>query len=103
MHLPLSWVVAVSVAVAAAILGDSLLYAVLPTGYEQLGLEVGMVGVLLSANRFVRLLSNPLAGWVVARLGAYRPFVVAGFPGAAPTAGDAPRLRFPRAPGPPAA
>ena len=94
MHLPPRWVVAVSLAVAAAILGDSLLYAVLPTGYEQLGLEVGMVGVLLSANRFVRLLSNPLAGWVVARLGAHRPFVVAVFAGAATTAAYALGIGF---------
>lgn len=95
MHLPPRWVVAVSLAVAAAILGDSLLYAVLPIVWPQLGLEVGMVGVLLSANRFVRLVSNPLAGWVIARLGVRRPFVLAVFLGAGTTAAYALGLGFP--------
>lgn len=78
-RLPPRWVVSVSLAVAAAILGDSLLYAVLPVLYPELGLQAAMVGVLLSANRFVRLLSNPLAGWVVARAGVRGPFVIAVF------------------------
>ncbi|MFW6075475.1 MAG: MFS transporter [Chloroflexota bacterium] len=79
MRLPPRWVVAVSCAVAAAILGDSLLYAVLPAIYPELGLQAAMVGVLLSANRFVRLLSNPVAGWVVARAGVRAPFLIAVF------------------------
>ena len=86
MRLPPRWVVAVSFAVAAAILGDSLLYAVLPTMYSSLGLKIGMVGILLSANRFVRLASNPVAGWVVARTGVRRPFVIAVFAAALTTA-----------------
>lgn len=74
-----------ALATAATLLGDSLLYAVLPTVYGALGLELWMVGVLLSANRFVRLLTNPLAGRVVERVGAGRPFVAALLLGAATT------------------
>ncbi|MBI3967138.1 MAG: MFS transporter [Chloroflexi bacterium] len=94
MRLPPRWVVAVSFAVAAAILGDSLLYAVLPTVWPQLGLEVGLVGVLLSANRFVRLVSNPLAGWAMGRLGVRGPFLAAVFVAAVTTAAYAAGLGF---------
>ena len=78
-----------SLATAATLLGDSLLYAVLPTIYGALGLELWMVGVLLSANRFVRLLTNALAGRVVERIGVGLPFMAAILLGAATTAGYA--------------
>ncbi|MBW2282255.1 MAG: MFS transporter [Deltaproteobacteria bacterium] len=86
MTLPPRSVIAVSLAVAATLLGDTLLYAVLPAIWESLGLELWMVGVLLSANRFVRLLTNPLAGRVVERIGAGRPFAAAVVLGALTTA-----------------
>ena len=94
MRLPPRWVIAVSSAVAAAILGDSLLYAVLPIVWPGLGLQAEMVGVLLSANRFVRLASNPFAGWVVGRTGARGPFLAAVFVAAATTAAYALGLGF---------
>ena len=94
MCLPPRWVIAVSSAVAAAILGDSLLYAVLPIVWPGLGLQAEMVGVLLSANRFVRLASNPFAGWVVGRTGARGPFLAAVFVAAATTAAYALGLGF---------
>lgn len=94
MRLPPRWVVAVSCAVAASILGDSLLYAVLPTIYEDLGLQAFMVGILLSANRFVRLFTNSLAGWTMARRGVRGPFVIAVFVAALTTALYASELGF---------
>ena len=54
-------VVFVSLATASSLLGDQMLYAVLPSHYGELGLEPYQVGVLLSANRIVRLLSNHFA------------------------------------------
>ena len=42
-------------------LGDQALYAVLPTCFADLGLAPYQVGVLLSINRWVRLLTNHLA------------------------------------------
>ena len=72
MSLPSRWVVAVSVAMAAAILGDSLMYAVLPVRWRDFGLEIAMVGVLLSVNRWARLLTNPIAGWAMGRFGPAR-------------------------------
>lgn len=77
LHVPPRWVVAVSMAVAAAIVGDSLLYAVLPVVWPELGLEAPMVGVLLAANRFVRPIANPLAGRVMSRYGVRPPLLAA--------------------------
>ncbi len=47
-----------------ALLGDALLYAVLPAYADQFGLTLPWVGVMLSANRFIRV----FAYGVIARL-----------------------------------
>ena len=44
-----------SAIMSLALLGDALLYAVLPVYAEEFGLTLPWVGVLLSANRFVRV------------------------------------------------
>ncbi|MFH1568687.1 MAG: MFS transporter [Gemmatimonadota bacterium] len=54
-------VLLISLATATSLLGDQMLYSVLPTYYAQLGLVPYQVGLLLSVNRFVRLLTNHLA------------------------------------------
>lgn len=54
-------------ATAFSLLGDQALYAVLPVYLGQLGLSAIQVGVLLSANRWVRLLTNHLAHRVLER------------------------------------
>ena len=51
-------VVLVGVATAFSLLGDQMLYAVLPTYYTELGLLPIQVGILLAANRFVRVFIN---------------------------------------------
>lgn len=61
--------------IALCILGDSFLYSLLPLEADRLGIALPLVGVLLSANRLVRLLSNTAAGGVYERFGAQRPFV----------------------------
>ncbi|MBI4507884.1 MAG: MFS transporter [Chloroflexi bacterium] len=65
----------VSLVVALSLLGDSMLYAVLPTQYDAFGLPVVAVGLLLSANRYVRLVTNPLAGRLCDRVGIRVPFL----------------------------
>lgn len=67
-------VVAVFVVMALALLGDSLLYVVLPLHAPALGLSGFQVGVLLSANRWVRMLTNRGATWLAARWGSRRMF-----------------------------
>jgi hypothetical protein len=54
-------VVLVGAATAFSLLGDQALYSVLPVYYDSLGLTAIQVGILLSANRWIRLLSNNLA------------------------------------------
>ena len=76
----------VSAAVALSLLGDSLLYAVLPSQAEVIGVPIELVGILLSVNRFIRLLSNSWAGSVCDRLGYARPFTAALLLGSATTA-----------------
>ncbi|GAF18558.1 hypothetical protein JCM19046_3139 [Bacillus sp. JCM 19046] len=57
-------VVGVALITAIAVLGDSMLFIVLPLYYEEFGLtSLWQVGVLLSVNRFIRLPINPLIGW----------------------------------------
>ncbi len=58
--------------------GDLTLYTVLPANAAQRSVSLGMVGLLLSANRLVRLGSNPLVGLLLS--GARRRgFVLSGF------------------------
>ena len=66
----------VTAIVAAVIMGDSMIYNVLPANVSSFGVSVGLVGVLLSANRVVRLAANPLAAWVVERYGTSAPLMV---------------------------
>lgn len=74
------------VATGLSLLGDSLLYAVLPSRPELAGLALSEVGLALSANRWIRLATNPFAGRVIDRVGAARPFWAALLLAAATTA-----------------
>ena len=48
----------VALATAFSLLGDQMLYSVLPTYYDSLGLTYIQVGVILSANRWIRFRSE---------------------------------------------
>lgn len=67
----------VTAIVGAVIMGDSMIYAVLPSNVSAFGVSAGLVGVLLSANRFVRLASNPLADRLLKRFGIEKPLAAA--------------------------
>ena len=54
-------------ATGLSILGDQALYALLPLYFHDIGLLPIQVGILLSANRWVRLLTNHLAERLVDR------------------------------------
>lgn len=57
-------IIGIALITAAAVLGDSMLFIVLPLYYQDFGLtSLWQVGVLLSINRFIRLPINPLVGW----------------------------------------
>lgn len=63
-------VVLVGTATAFSLLGDQALYSVLPTYYAELGLLPIQVGILLAANRFVRIFINH---WVERLCHRYAP------------------------------
>ena len=54
-------------AVAFSLFGDMTMYTVLPVHFAALGLTPMQVGVLLSANRWIRIVTNPLAAAVARR------------------------------------
>ena len=70
-------VIAVALAVAATLLGDSMLYAVMPSQPEAWALSLPAVGILLSANRLVRLVTNSVAAVIFQRFGQRGPFISA--------------------------
>jgi MFS family permease len=61
-----------------ALLGDSLLYVALPAHAAELALPLWAVGLLLGANRIVRLVTNGLAATLFTRVGARGPVIAAG-------------------------
>ncbi|CAG7653535.1 MFS transporter [Paenibacillus allorhizosphaerae] len=68
----IAWVTAV------CLLGDSMLYIVLPVYWASFGLDaLWQVGILLSINRFVRLPLNPFVGWLYGRLPKRTGFLLA--------------------------
>ncbi len=60
-------VVLVGGAVALSLFGDMAMYAILPIHYPALGLSPVQVGLILSMNRAVRLVTNSFARYVLGR------------------------------------
>ncbi|MFC5701662.1 MFS transporter [Cohnella faecalis] len=55
---------------ALCLIGDSMLYIVLPLYWKEAGLgSLFEVGLVLSANRLIRIPLNPLIGWLYGRIG----------------------------------
>lgn len=75
--------------VALAQIGDSLLYAVLPLYADAFGVSLAVVGLLLSLNRWVRLVANSVVAAIGDRVGPKRLMLVAAAGGAVSTAGYA--------------
>lgn len=71
--------------VGLSIMGDSLLYSILPLEAANLGISLPQVGILLSANRLIRLFSNTWASSLYERLGPRAPFIISAILGAVAT------------------
>ena len=69
-----------------ALLGDALLYAVLPVYAEDFGLTLPWVGVMLSANRFVRVFAYGLLARLTQVAGMRRMCILAAITATASTA-----------------
>jgi MFS family permease len=76
----------VAIGTCLSLLGDASLYTVLPTHTAAAGVTVASVGILLSANRFIRLVLNGPAGMAYDRWRRRPLFVSALFVGALSTA-----------------
>ncbi len=63
--------------IAVAMIGDTLLYAVLPLYHQDFGVSLAMVGVLLSLNRWIRLLANSGVAAIGERIGPHALMVMA--------------------------
>lgn len=61
---------------ALALLGDTTMYAVLPTSYASVGVTAMQVGWLLSINRLARIPFNLLSGRLCRRFGARLPYLL---------------------------
>ncbi|MCB0061605.1 MAG: MFS transporter, partial [Caldilineaceae bacterium] len=72
---PTHLVATTALVIALCILGDSLMYGILPLEAVNLGISLPLVGVLLSANRLIRLISNGWASAIFARFGPQWPLI----------------------------
>jgi hypothetical protein len=64
------------IATALSLLGDQALYALLPLYFLDIGLAPFQVGILLSANRWIRLFTNHLAERLIDRYPSHLMFTV---------------------------
>ena len=55
--------------------GGGVIFPILPNLGEVLGISAFMVGLILSANRFTRLVANAPAGVLIDRIGTRTPFI----------------------------
>ncbi len=72
--------------IAFGMIGDTLLYAVLPLYHQQFGLSLAMVGVLLSLNRWIRLVANSGVAALGERVGPHALMIAAAIGAAVSTA-----------------
>jgi len=63
--------------IAVAMIGDTLLYVVLPLYHQDFGISLAMVGVLLSLNRWIRLLANSGVAAIGEKVGPHALMVMA--------------------------
>ena len=85
----------VGLAISLSLPGDQTLYAVLPTQAQAVGISLGMVGVLLSVNRLIRIPGNSIAGLLNDKFGRRRLFLLGLVLGTLSTASYAIAQSFP--------
>ncbi|HJQ56314.1 MAG TPA: MFS transporter [Vineibacter sp.] len=73
--------------VALTMMGDTLLYAVLPLYAADFGVSLVVVGILLSLNRWVRLVANSVVAAIGNRFGPRRLMIFAAVAATASTVG----------------
>lgn len=61
-------VMLIGIGVALSLLGDAALYIILPTQYDKAGIALEQVGLMLAANRGVRIIINSPYGLLIERI-----------------------------------
>ena len=69
--------VIVMIIVGLGMAGDAMIYCLLPVTPESFHITVFQIGILLSVNRFVRLITNEISTSVVTRLNSDKPLILA--------------------------
>ncbi|WP_110953337.1 MFS transporter [Anaerosinus massiliensis] len=73
-------IIVISFITASCLIGDSMLYVVLPTHWKDMGLDsLWQVGIILSVNRLVRLPLNPFVSYLYKKLSARTGILIAIF------------------------
>ena len=67
----------VMIIVGLGMAGDAMIYCLLPVTPESFNITVFQIGILLSVNRFVRLITNEISTTVVTRLNSDKPLIIA--------------------------
>lgn len=81
-------IIVISLITAACLVGDSMLYVVLPTHWQEMGLtSLWQIGAILSINRLIRLPLNPLVSHLYKRISARSGILFAVFLSVLTTAG----------------
>src|SRR5260370_23301739 len=63
--------------IAVALIGDALIYVVLPLYHQEFGISLAMVGLLLSLNRWIRLLANSAVAHLGETIGPHALMIAA--------------------------
>ncbi len=69
--------VIIMIIVGLGMAGDAMIYCLLPVAPESFNITVFQIGILLSVNRFVRLVTNEISTKVVTRLNSDKPLIIA--------------------------
>lgn len=71
-------IVIIALVTAACLVGDSMLYVVLPTHWQDMGLSsLWQIGIILSVNRLIRLPLNPLVSYLYRKISARNGILIA--------------------------
>lgn len=84
---PLRVVWTLTLCTSLSLLGDTAVYAVLPSHYAAVGITTLQLGWMLSINRLVRLPLNIVSGWMSDKFGPKRPYIAGLVIGAVSTVG----------------
>jgi MFS family permease len=73
---PRRLILPLGLAICLSLFGDLTLYTVLPSRRDVVGLSLASVGIMLGANRLIRIPGNPIVGALYDRIGRRKLFIL---------------------------